>query len=413
MVNIRLSHPTGKIVTKVNLVASKSECNRALIINALTNNKSTLHNISTARDSVTMQKLLKSNENVLDVIDAGTTMRFLTAYSCLQEGEKTLTGTERMCERPIGILVDALRSIGADIQYLGKEGYPPIKVKGPIQQTTNQVTIRGDVSSQFISALLMIAPNLPKGLELHLTGEIGSKPYINMTLHMMKDFGIRIEDKWDRIIKIEPKKYTPTEFYIESDWSGASYWFSMALLSSEAKVELNGLKEKSLQGDAVIANILNQLGLKTTYKSHSVELSPVEGFKLPKSIEVDFTECPDIAQTIAVICAALKVNLTLTGVESLKVKETDRILALKNELAKFNVTLKEHEKNTSYLIESQNFKFPASTPVINTYLDHRMAMAFAPLALLGEIIIEDKDVVVKSYPSFWDDLEKAGFVINV
>ncbi len=391
--------------TEIPLPSSKSESNRALIINALAGGKDNLSNLAEARDTQTMMRLLASNDAIADVIDAGTTMRFLTAYFAIGRHSatgqhKTMTGTPRMCERPIGILVDALRSLGADIQYVNQEGYPPLQLNDFHFSGNNHLQIRGDVSSQYISALLMIAPLLPTGLVLEITGELGSKPYIEMTLKQMEAFGVNVHRDWENMtITVASQKYKPIPYAIESDWSGASYWFSAVALSEheDAELELLGLKENSLQGDSVITQIMSHLGVKSEYTGR--------GFKLTKilaeaALEWDFTNCPDLAQTVCVIASAKNVPLTLTGIESLKVKETDRIFALQMELAKFGTTLVETEKNHKYLL-TPNPEKPANPISIYTYDDHRIAMAFAPLSLLMDITIEEPDVVVKSYPSFW------------
>jgi 3-phosphoshikimate 1-carboxyvinyltransferase len=390
--------------TEIPLPSSKSESNRALIINALAGGKDNLSNLAEARDTQTMMRLLASDDAIADVIDAGTTMRFLTAYFAITDQHKTMTGTPRMCERPIGILVDALRSLGADIQYINQEGYPPIELKGFNFSGNNHLQIRGNVSSQYISALLMIAPLLPQGLVLEITGELGSKPYIEMTLKQMEAFGVTIQRDWDNMkITVNHQKYQAIPYSIESDWSGASYWFSAVALSEneDSELELLGLKENSLQGDSVITKIMSHLGVKSEYTGR--------GFKLTKipantSVEWDFTNCPDLAQTVCVVASAKKVPLTLTGIESLKVKETDRIVALQTELAKMGTSLEEVEKNHKYLLTpSPTLQIPTS---IHTYDDHRMAMAFAPLACLMNIVIEEPDVVDKSYPSFWKHFDK-------
>ena len=406
--NISVSHPTGKVKATIHLPSSKSESNRALIINALSGYKCDIQNISTARDTVTMNRLLHTSDETLDVIDAGTTMRFLTALTSLGTEEKILTGHTRMCERPIALLVDALREIGAEIEYLKNEGYPPIKVKGIKKQLTNHIKIRGDVSSQYISALLMIAPKLPQGLTLELTGEIGSKPYIMMTLQMMADFGINY-DFTGNIISVKNQPYKPSSFFVESDWSGASYWFGVAAIAKEAEIELIGLKKNSLQGDAAIVGIMEKIGISTEFKTNSIVLRKIN--QLVSNIEIDFTDCPDIAQTLAVICAANGIKLTMTGVESLKIKETDRLFALKTELAPFGTDVIDLG-NQKYTVESHSVFSIQHSILIKTYKDHRMAMAFAPLGLVGTISIEDKEVVAKSYPSFWDDLAVAGFMVT-
>ena len=390
--------------TEIPLPSSKSESNRALIINALAHGKDNLSNLAEARDTQTMMRLLASDDAIADVIDAGTTMRFLTAYFAVTGQHKTMTGTPRMCERPIGILVDALRSLGADIQYTNKEGYPPLKLKGFHFSGNNHLQIRGDVSSQYISAILMIAPLLPEGLVLEITGELGSKPYIEMTLKQMEAFGVKISRDWENMtLTVPAQKYEPIPYAIESDWSGASYWFSVVALAEneDAELELLGLKENSLQGDSVITDIMSHLGVKSEYTGRGFKLTKISA---DTALEWDFTNCPDLAQTVCVVASAKKVPLTLTGIESLKVKETDRIVALQNELAKTGTKLEEIETNHKYLLTPSPVLLTPTS--IHTYDDHRMAMAFAPLALLMDIVIEEPDVVVKSYPSFWKHFEK-------
>jgi 3-phosphoshikimate 1-carboxyvinyltransferase len=412
MDNILLRKSTSPFDVKIALASSKSESNRALIINALAKDSSeNLVNLSTARDTQTMIRLLQSTDQTADVIDAGTTMRFLTAYFTATNQNKIMTGTPRMCERPIGILVDALRTLGAEIEYLAKAGYPPLHIKGFAKQKTSEITIRGDVSSQYISALLMIAPSLPQGLTINLTGDLGSIPYIKMTLEQMRAFGVEYVANWEeKLIKVLPSTYLSTVYKIESDWSGASYWYSIVALSAfeNTQVELLGLKENSLQGDSDIANIMSHLGVKSIFTENGVLLT-----KIPAKTKLnwDFTNCPDLAQTVAVTCAAKGIEAVFTGIESLKIKETDRVLALQNELKKFGGDLVEIEKNETYQVCSNQSISSINYPIsINTYDDHRMAMAFAPLAMLMDVTIEEPNVVVKSYPSFWDDIKK---VINI
>ena len=400
MKTLFLSKIQQSFQTEIPLPSSKSESNRALIINALAGGEDNLSNLAEARDTQTMMRLLADDNAIADVIDAGTTMRFLTAYFAISGQHKTMTGSPRMCERPIGILVDALRSLGADIQYVNQEGYPPLKLYGFNFSGNNHLQIRGDVSSQYISALLMIAPLLPTGLVLEITGELGSKPYIEMTLKQMEAFGVDIQRDWGNMtLTVAPQKYKSIPYAIESDWSGASYWFAAVALSEydDAELELLGLKENSLQGDSVITQIMSHLGVKSVYTGRGFKLTkiPVE-----TALEWDFTNCPDLAQTVCVVASAKNVPLTLTGIESLKVKETDRIFALQTELAKLGTTLVEMEKNHKYLL-TPNSEKPTNPISIYTYDDHRMAMAFAPLSLLMDITIEEPDVVVKSYPSFW------------
>ncbi|MBN7812476.1 3-phosphoshikimate 1-carboxyvinyltransferase [Algoriphagus sp. H41] len=401
MTLLRLSQKSEFAPSRIPLPSSKSESNRALVIDALTEGENTLSNLAEARDTQTMIRLLKSSPPVFDVLDAGTTMRFLTAYATVTNQKKVMTGTARMCERPIGILVDALRSIGAEIHYLNAEGYPPLAIHGLPEQLTDKVKIRGDVSSQYISAMLMIAPILPQGLEIELEGKVGSRTYIEMTLELMTQFGI--EYSWeDNKIRVAHQAYQPTAFAVESDWSGASYWFSLLACADEGALFLEGLKENSLQGDSAIVEIMEFLGIKSTFEKGGVLLKkqPVKGLK-----KWDFTHCPDLAQTVAVTCAILGQDAIFTGLESLKIKETDRIYALQQELAKFNAELREIEPEVYQVIPSVTMP---SKVQIHTYDDHRMAMAFMPLLTKTEVLIEDPEVVNKSYPSFWKHCELIG-----
>ncbi|GAB3889037.1 3-phosphoshikimate 1-carboxyvinyltransferase [Spirosoma agri] len=402
---VKLTPPTGPVRATIPLASSKSESNRALIIDALTNFRCDLQNLSTARDTQTMIRLLQSGDPVADVLDAGTTMRFLTAYFAVTGQQKTMTGTPRMCERPIGILVDALRTLGADITYLKNEGYPPLQLNGFSPSAEANVRIRGDVSSQYISALLMIAPTLPNGLTLELTGAIGSQPYIDMTLEQMTYFGADATADWiNKVITVKPSPYTPKPYTIESDWSGASYWYSVAALAQDetSELELLGLKAKSLQGDSAIVDIMRPLGVESTFTDTGVLLTkrPTE-----TALAWDFTHCPDLAQTVAVAAAMKGVVLTLTGIESLKIKETDRVAALQAELQKIGAELVEIEPNHLYEVR-QVATTNQSAATIETYDDHRMAMAFAPVSMRQEIVIEEPGVVAKSYPSFWDDMAR-------
>jgi 3-phosphoshikimate 1-carboxyvinyltransferase len=384
-----------------NLPASKSISNRVLILDALAGNKSTLHNLSDANDTQLMLNLVRSGDQTIDVEDAGTTMRFLTAYFSVTNQHKIITGTERMKERPIGILVDALRALGADIDYLEKGGYPPLEIKQFSGQKTSTLRIRGDVSSQFISALMMVAPILPQGLTLHLEGKIGSRPYIEMTASLMRMFKARCE-VLEREVNIPPQRYEPVDFTVESDWSGASYWFAFAALAAEAQILLPRLFLDSLQGDSAILKIMEPLGIKSSMEGGLMKLT-----KTPSAQDIswDFTHCPDLAQTVCVVCAAKGIEGKFTGLESLRIKETDRIAALQNELRKIGADLLE-EKDHWKLLPTKRFPDKA---FFNTYKDHRMAMAFAPLATLFDIEIENPPVVRKSYPKFWDDMRLVGF----
>lgn len=404
MKKLLLHRVTRPFQTEIQLPASKSESNRALILNALAGGKATLTNLSEARDTQTMLRLLQADGPVADVLDAGTTMRFLTALYASSGRQKTMTGTPRMQERPIGILVDALRELGADIAYEKNEGYPPLALNGFSYSGKKELTMRGDVSSQFISAVLMIAPTLPEGLTLHLTGALGSIPYIEMTIQQMRMFGAEVSADWDnRRIVVALKPYAATDFAVESDWSGASYWYSFVALGPEgSEVELLGLKENSLQGDAAIVDIMRHLGVESTFTGRGFLLTKIPA---KEAFEWDFTHCPDLAQTISVIAAIKQVPAFFTGIESLKVKETDRVLAIQQELRKFGADLVEIVTNDRYQIKV-SADGPQAGTEIDTYDDHRMAMAFAPLAMLADTVIENPDVVVKSYPRFWEDLGK-------
>lgn len=398
---LRLAQQSTFDTVTIPLPSSKSESNRVLVINALTKGENRISNLAEARDTQTMIGLLEKNPPVYDVLDAGTTMRFLTAFASITQQNKVMTGTPRMCQRPIGILVDALREIGAEIHYLNLEGYPPLAIHGLKYQTNHQVKIRGDVSSQYISAMLMIAPLLPKGLELELEGKVGSRTYIEMTLDLMAQFGVKYTWKENKIT-IANQEYTPTSFAVESDWSGASYWFSLLACADSGAFFLEGLKENSLQGDSKIVEIMDRLGIKSTFKDGGVLLQKKKVAGLEKW---DFTHCPDLAQTVAVTCAILGQNSIFTGLESLRIKETDRIHALQQELAKFNAQLKEIAPDIFQVIPSVTMPNQVQ---IHTYEDHRMAMAFMPLATKTEVVFEDPSVVNKSYPSFWKHCNLAG-----
>jgi 3-phosphoshikimate 1-carboxyvinyltransferase len=387
------------------LPASKSISNRALIINALAGGTSELHNLSDANDTQLMLRLINATDKVIDVEDAGTTMRFLTAYFSITKQQKVLTGTARMKERPIAILVNALRKLGAEIEYLEKEGFPPHEIKKFGEQKSNDLRIRGDVSSQYISALMMVAPLLPMGLTLTLEGKVGSRPYIEMTASLMKHFGARISVLADRIV-IPHQRYNPEAFTVESDWSAASYWFAFAALAENAELVLPKLLSNSWQGDSAIAKIMDDLGVKSQFENGLLKLSKKES---KKELHYDFTDCPDLAQTVSVVCAAKNIKGYFTGLESLRIKETDRIKALQNELSKIGADLREEDTEHWTLIPSRLMPSQAS---FLTYKDHRMAMAFAPLAALMDVEIERPDVVKKSYPNFWNDMKTVGFIFQ-
>jgi 3-phosphoshikimate 1-carboxyvinyltransferase len=404
---IRLEFPNKKLQASIPLAASKSESNRALIINALSPQPAQLQNLASARDTQTMIRLLASDDPTLDVLDAGTTMRFLTAFAAATQRDSIMTGTDRMKQRPIGILVDALRSLGAKIQYLEKEGYPPTHVEGGNPLQGGEINIRGDVSSQFISALLMIGPRIQGGLKLNLTGKIGSRPYIEMTRKLMQLFGVKSHWEGNSIL-VEEQSYQAIPYRIESDWSGASYWYSLAALSQSAELKLMGLRHLSTQGDAGIAKVMEHFGVTTSYEEDAVIIRK-NGKITQEGFHQDFSDIPDMAQTVAVVAAALNVPVRMSGLESLRIKETDRIAALQAELAKFGVTMLEEDTPEEFVIRGN---FQANAARIHTYEDHRMAMAFAPLAFrLPHLEIEDPEVVNKSYPEFWEHLTTLGAVI--
>lgn len=388
------------------LPSSKSESNRALIINMFA--RGVLHNLSEARDTQTMVRLLKSEDKELDVLDAGTTMRFLLAYYALTNQKKILTGTTRMCERPIAILTDALHEIGAQVKYLREDGFPPVETLGFSQQKNRHISIQGDVSSQYISAIMMLGPTLPHGLTIQLKGKVASKPYILMTLELMKKFGANIEYTEEKVIIIQPSKYTASEFTVESDWSGASYWFSFVALAEKAEVVLSGLKPDTLQGDNRIVEIMNPLGVKATFVDAGLLLTKKASSEV---FRYDFSQCPDLGQTVAVTCAAKGIPAEFTGLESLRIKETDRIAALQNELKKIGASLVEEDGNNWKLHPSKPLAMTENS-TIETYDDHRMAMAFAPLATKMNVDIIEPGVVEKSYPSFWKHLQLTGFDLD-
>lgn len=407
--NILLQQSTiNNLQSEIKITGSKSESNRLLLLQALYSNIQ-IENLSNSDDTRVMSQALSSTSNIVDVHHAGTAMRFLTAYFAFQKGlEVVLTGSDRMKERPIKILVDALRELGADISYLETEGFPPLKINGK-NPTKNKVTLQANVSSQYISALLLIAPKLENGLELTLEGNITSVPYIKMTLRLLEELGIETSFK-DQTIKVKQQSAINNQITtVESDWSSASYFYSIIALSKVGtKITLSSYKAHSLQGDAVLADIYLQFGVKTTFKTNRLVLQKVEMLNNLSLIELDLSNSPDIAQTITVTCFALGLECLLTGLHTLKIKETDRLLALKTEIEKLGgmVTI---TTNSLHLKASNNLK---SQVAIATYNDHRMAMAFAPLALKTSLIINDAEVVSKSYPGFWNDLKTIGFQIS-
>lgn len=397
-----MTNPSVRTVVN-NLPASKSISNRVLILDALAGGKSQLDNLSDANDTRLMRELIGSESPLIDIEDAGTTMRFLTAYFAVMGPRKTLTGTPRMQQRPIGILVDALRSLGAEIAYKKRDGYPPLEIGGFGGQKTNRLNIRGDVSSQFISALMMVAPTLPQGLTLELTGKIGSRPYIEMTAALMNRFGVT-SSFVGNTITVGHQEYQPCALSVESDWSAASYWFAFAALAGDAEIRLPHLFENSLQGDHAIQKIMEPLGVRSEMDNGLLRLTKTDS---AENFTWDFSDSPDLAQTAAVVCAAKGIGGYFTGLESLRIKETDRIAALQRELRKIGADL-EQEANGWRVRPSESLPGRAE---FDSYEDHRMAMAFAPLATKMDVSIADPIVVKKSYPKFWLDVELAGFEI--
>lgn len=402
----KLTSPS-MIKATIQLPASKSISNRALIINALGKGIHTPENLSDCDDTRVMVKALTEGKETIDIMAAGTAMRFLTAYLSVTSGERTITGTERMRQRPIRILVDALRELGAEIEYVDNEGFPPLRIKGA-ELKGNEITLKGNVSSQYISALLMIGPELKNGLTLHLSGEIISRPYIDLTLQLMRDFGARAAWTSPDSISVAPQPYQSVPFKVESDWSAASYWYQMVALSPKAEIELIGLFRNSYQGDSRGAEIFSHLGITTEFTSQGVKLKKTG--KAPEKLVEDFVDIPDLAQTFVVTCALLNIPFRFTGLQSLKIKETDRIAALKAELKKLGYLIE--EENDSVLMWNGERCEPQNTPIIATYEDHRMAMAFAPAVICyPNLQIADPQVVSKSYPGYWEDLKQAGFQV--
>ncbi len=409
----QISHPAKKIATELTLPASKSISNRLLIIRALTEKPFKIINLSESDDTCVLRNALNTPLKQINIGHAGTAMRFLTAFLAITPGNWVLAGSQRMHNRPIGILVDALRELGADISYANKEGFPPLKIKGK-KINGGKIAIQGNISSQFISALLMIAPKMKNGLDLEIVGKSISTPYIDLTINLMRYFGADIF--WqENGIKIFPKPYQPKEIKVEADWSAASYWYEIAALSQGAEIVICGLSADSLQGDAAVADLFNKLGVQTIFQENAVQLIKRDVHTHNLSFVYDFTGQPDLTQTLAVTLSLLGIPFRFSGVESLKIKETDRIFALINELEKLGVHIHEpahgelsgNNTNPGYAIDLNRI------PEISTYQDHRMAMAFAPSALFYDsILIQDPLVVSKSYPQFWEDLKMAGFSIQ-
>lgn len=385
------------------LPASKSISNRLLIIQALSGGFE-IENLSDSNDTKVLQEALNSHCVLVDIGPAGTAMRFSTAYYSFVPGTRMITGSERMKNRPIGQLVDALRQLGASIDYMEKEGFPPLKISGVLPKK-NVVEIDGSISSQFISALLLVAPSFPEGLTIKLRGKVISSSYIHLTLDLMRQLGVESDWQNDEIM-IRHQEYHQISYRVESDWSAASYWYEMVALSSEADIFLVGLSADSIQGDVAIARLFEPLGVKTTYLPDGIRLSKVP--TATTNMEFDFSNNPDMVQTFCVTLAMLGIPFRFSGCESLKIKETNRVAALQTELLKFGVHLMEPESG-SLAWDGQYDSQLAEVPEIDTYADHRMAMAFAPAVLKNsQLVINDPEVVMKSYPGFWNDIASVG-----
>ncbi|WP_299255751.1 3-phosphoshikimate 1-carboxyvinyltransferase [uncultured Aquimarina sp.] len=404
--NLRLNHISNIKSSTLQITGSKSETNRLLILQSLYP-EIEIENVSNSDDSQLMQAALASEDELVDIHHAGTAMRFLTAYFAVQKGRQTiLTGSKRMQERPIKILVEGLRQLGCDISYEKEEGFPPIKIIGK-DPVSNSVSLAANVSSQYISALMLIASSLSNGLEIILEGKVTSVPYIEMTLSLLKDVGVSGSFE-NNIITIKPVKVvSPKLTVVESDWSSASYFYSIVALSMSSTVTLGSYKQNSYQGDSALADIYKNLGVETTFENNKITLKKVSLSKESKVLELDLANSPDTAQTIAVTCFGLGKACYLKGLHTLKIKETDRLEALKTEIEKLGGEV---------IITEDSLRLAPATSIrsevsINTYHDHRMAMAFAPLALRTTLFINDADVVSKSYPDFWDDLKKLDFKV--
>ncbi len=415
MESVLVKHPTGITKGRIKLEGSKSISNRVLIIRALSDDDFSIENLGASDDTEIMTNLLQQKDaSVYDAGHAGTCYRFMTAYLALQKGEQVLTGSERMKERPIGPLVDALRTLGVTIEYLENDGYPPLKIGevNPDQYNRN-VEISGSVSSQYLSALLMIAPKLPHGLCLQIQDSLVSRPYLEMTLRIMEEFGVKHEWKDDMTIDVQHQTYQAKPFIVESDWSAASYYFSIAALSKESDISLEGLFETSLQGDSAIVDIANSFGVVAAYGNGIWRLTKDDSLR-KDLYEYDFIKEPDLAQTVAVMAAGTGIYSIFTGLETLKIKETDRIKALQNELGKFQVYLSKLPSKFSPRSDAEFYAVNGTVTAeaeieVETYKDHRMAMAFAPIGLLQGLSILKPKVVSKSYAGYWKDLEQLGF----
>ncbi len=409
MKKILIQKPEAPIDSSLHITGSKSISNRALLIRALSGENFRINNLSKSDDTAVLERSLNSKgTDIYDVHHAGTSFRFLTAYLAISKGTQILTGSERMKQRPIGPLVEALRNIGCDIKYIENEAYPPLRIKNFENQVQNKIEIKADISSQFISALCLIAPNLPNGLQINFIGELVSKPYLEMTLKMMAQFGIK--SFWENnSVKINHQQYTSQEYTVESDWSSASYPLSIASTLKHSKLDLSLLYDESLQGDRQIANLISSIGSDIVWHEESISISQKD--QVNKEIAYDFIEQPDMFQTIAVLAAIHGNKLKAKGLKTLAIKETDRVNALNTEFNKLGLSLVKSQ-DSDYEIELHGHLQFDGIPEFNTYQDHRMAMALSIFACAHDVIIVEPEVVSKSYPTYWEHLKKLGFTVK-
>ena len=409
MSNLRIQHPTKQLIGNITLPASKSICNRVLVLNKVLYSNTVIQNISTADDCVIMQHALQQTQGSVDVKNAGTCMRFLTAYYATTPNiDVILQGSERMHNRPIGALVNALIQLGADIDYIDKDGFPPLRIKGK-NLNGGIVTVDASTSSQFVSALMLVAPNFKNGLSIQLGKHTVSKPYINLTSDLLKQFGVDVTIQEDVVIKPYQNQTAPDTFFIEPDWSAAAFWYQFLALAKEGDITLNKLSPNSAQGDAIIANYMGRFGISTQYNSQGALLTKNNNYL--ENACYDMLNYPDMVPAMAVLMCALNIPCRFINVAHLEAKESKRLTALCTELGKcgFDITQNGSELHINKIVKENLIK-PTS---FNTYQDHRMAMALAPLALLfDEVLINDSEVVEKSYPHFWDDMRKVGFEIT-
>ena len=417
MSKLQIDGPSDPIDGHISLSGSKSISNRLLIIRALSGKNFQLSNLSTSKDTSTLDTLLSAkNCQSYDAGHAGTTFRFLCSYLALQEGEHILTGSDRMLQRPIGPLVDALRALNFSIDYIDREGYPPLRMHPKPEKIHDKVAIDGSISSQFLSSLLLISPYLPNGLKLEITGELVSKPYLLMTLQLMQKYGA--EYNWlDNTIHIKPGGYVAKDIFVEGDWSSASYMYLALSLRQSGKIHIDGLSYDSIQGDAKIQDFALGLGIKTHFENNTAILIKEKGFELPPLVEFNLLEQPDLCQTLVAMCAGMGVQGIFSGLQTLAIKETDRTKALYTELKKLKVSFSplpkqfSQKSTTQYFMLNGKIEKMEAPILIQTYEDHRMAMALAPLSNITSLIIEKPEVVNKSYPNYWNDMKVLGYSI--